>query len=256
MLIHRLSKQLQSAKSYQTILQLLSEGSDASLSLAQSARAFVLSAIYSENPRPMLVVVPGEESAKRFVANMQSFLGRDQILHFASRESYPWDSDGSDAQQVAKRIMALEALVSGEQKVMVCSSAALLRLMAPPSKDALSSLNLVLAHEYDLSELIGSLLSMGYSSLDGIKGPGTFMHKGDTLEIWPAQDQSPVRLEFFGDELERIRRMIAKTGQTISDLEEVVMYPANELHLTDQAVLTAKKLLYKKAENDEELDTI
>lgn len=253
MLIHRLSKQLQSAKSYQTILQLLSEGSDASLSLAQSARAFVLSAIYSENPRPMLVVVPGEESAKRFVANMQSFLGRDQILHFASRESYPWDSDGSDAQQVAKRIMALEALVSGEQKVMVCSSAALLRLMAPPSKDALSSLNLVLAHEYDLSELIGSLLSMGYSSLDGIKGPGTFMHKGDTLEIWPAQDQSPVRLEFFGDELERIRRMIAKTGQTISDLEEVVMYPANELHLTDQAVLTAKKLLYKKAENDEEL---
>lgn len=253
MLINRLSQQLKTAESYRTILSLLAKGGDASLSVAQSARAFILAAVFSEHPRPMVLLVPGEETAKRFVAQLQSYLGRDAVLHFASRENYPWESDASDAQQVAKRIIALEALVKGEQKIMVCSSAALLRLTAPPSEQALSPILIQLAQEYEPSDLTRKLLSLGYSSLDGVSGPGTFMHKGDTLEIWPAQEQFPVRLEFFGDELERIRTLIAKTGQTISDLEEIAIYPANELHLTDESILTAKKLLYKRAESDENL---
>ena len=94
---------------------------------------------------------------------------------------------------------------------------------------------------------------MGYTRADAADAPGLFRVQGDTVEIWAAQSTAPVRIEFFGDEIDRIRLMVASTGQTIGDEESVEISPVRELALTDDAVKRISEALYLPAQNDTEL---
>ena len=75
------------------------------------------------------------------------------------------------------------------------------------------------------------------------------MH-GDTVDVFPAQATSPVRIEFFGDEIDRIRRMVASTGQTIGELQEVSISPCREIALTDKTVGNAERALFRAAQDN------
>lgn len=93
----------------------------------------------------------------------------------------------------------------------------------------------------------------GYTPSDAADTPGLFHVHGDTVDIYPAQATAPVRIEFFGDEIDRIRRMVSSTGQTIGDEDAVEIYPVRELALTDEAIKRISAALYVPAQNDTEL---
>lgn len=88
------------------------------------------------------------------------------------------------------------------------------------------------------------LVGMGYADTGEVDAPGTFHIHGDTVDIFPAQATSPVRIEFFGDEIDRIRRMVAATGQTIGAIDEVTVAPARELAFTKETIRRAEEALY------------
>ena len=94
------------------------------------------------------------------------------------------------------------------------------------------------------------LVGMGYTGSDAADAPGLFWVHGDAVDVYPAQTTAPVRIEFFGDEIDRIRRMVASTGQTIGDEDEVEIFPCRELALTDEAVKRISAALYLPAQND------
>ena len=93
------------------------------------------------------------------------------------------------------------------------------------------------------------LVGMGYANSDAADVPGSFWVHGDAVDVYPAQAASPVRMEFFGDEIDRIRRMVRR-GQTIGDEAAVEVYPCRELALTDEAVARISAALYQPAQND------
>jgi transcription-repair coupling factor (superfamily II helicase) len=86
-------------------------------------------------------------------------------------------------------------------------------------------------------QLAETLVSRGYDRLDRLdraERPGSFSLHGDTLDIYPAGHSYPVRVEFFGELVEVIRRLVPATGQSIGTLERVEVYPAREIALTPQ----------------------
>ena len=91
---------------------------------------------------------------------------------------------------------------------------------------------------------------MGYTDAGAVDAPGSFHIHGDTVDIFPAQASAPVRIEFFGDEIDRVRRMVPSTGQTIGELAEVEIAPCREMALTDETVKRATRILYKAAQED------
>ncbi|MBQ6395046.1 MAG: transcription-repair coupling factor, partial [Atopobiaceae bacterium] len=100
-------------------------------------------------------------------------------------------------------------------------------------------------------EEVGPLLvGLGYADEGAVDEPGRFSIRGDTVDIFPAQDTSPVRIEFFGDEVDRIRRMVASTRQTIGELEEIEIMPARELALTPDTIERARRRLWAAAQED------
>ena len=158
-----------------------------------------------------------------------------------------------------RRLEALWSLQQGKPAVVVASARALLRRIAPAKEEVARPLALVAGS--DLSEepqrgiacfedLEHCLVSMGYENSGKLDGPGTFSVQGGAIDVFPGNLAYPVRLDFFGDELDEIRRFLPSTGQTISSLKQVDIFPVREFAQTDAALLRAKRAISKSAETN------
>ena len=253
MLIHRIAAQLFTAEALQTIEQALAEGQDATLAVSQSGRTLMLAAQFARTPRPMVYIVSGEDAADRAARSLAAYLGLEHVARFPERTDYPWKSTQPDDAVVAARCAALGRIAQGEPCIMVASARALLRCVPPRESRYWASTTFTVGEELPYDEVPARLVGMGYTSADAADAPGLFRVHGDTVDVFPAQATSPVRIEFFGDEIDRIRRMVSSTGQTIGDEQQVEIFPVRELALTDDAVRRISAALYAPAKNDTEL---
>ena len=253
MLIHRIAAQLYTAEALQTIEAALAEGQDATLAVSQSGRTLMLAAQFARNPRSTVYIVSGEDAADRAARSLAAYLGLEHVVRFPERTDYPWKDTQPDDAVVAARCAALGRVAQGEPVIMVASARALLRCVPPRESRYWASTTFTVGEEIPYDEVPARLVGMGYTSSDAADAPGLFRVHGDTVDVFPAQATSPVRIEFFGDEIDRIRRMVSSTGQTIGDEQSVEIFPVRELALTDDAVRRISAALYAPAKNDTEL---
>ncbi len=261
MLIHRIAAQLATSVEFRSVERVLALGDDATLAIGQSARPLLASAFFARQPRPTLVVVAGEEAADRMAAGMAAYLGRDVVERFPERRDLPWGEKTADQAVVGARCHALSRLAAGDSCVVVSSARALLRRV-PPAGDKskladgsayFSPATFRVGQALPFGDVPGELLFRGYVNAGSADQPGTFYVHGDAIDIFPAQATSPVRLEFFGDEIDDIRRVVASTGQTIGGQDKVTVYPCRELAVTPEAVKRCQRKLYRAAQEDDAL---
>ena len=238
MLIDQLASRLYSAAPMHKISALLEAGESATLAVPQSARPLVVAATYVRHPRSMLVVVSGEATAQRFANSLSAFLGRDKVMRLPLREDLPWQEKRPDSvlMTTARRCAAIDALEGGRPVAVVTSARALLRCVPPAGGDVFSPLVLRRDEEFPFETLADELVARGYERIGELDGPGTFMLRGDTLDIFPASSTYPVRAEFFGDELDGLRRIVPSTGQSIGDVDEVAIYPCREMRISSRGL--------------------
>ena len=253
MLIHRIAAQLYTAEGPQVIERALDEGKDATLAVSLSARTLMLAAQFARRPRPCVYVVSGEEAADRAARALIAYLGAEHVARFPERTDYPWKDEQPDDAVVAARCAALGRVAGGDACIMVTSARALLRCVPPSESGYWASTSFSVGEEIPFEDVPQRLVGMGYTSAEVADVPGLFHVHGDTVDVFPAQGASPVRIEFFGDEIDRIRRMVSSTGQTIGDEQRVEIYPCRELALTDDAVHRLRAALYAPAKTDTEL---
>ncbi len=253
MLIDRVSRQLFGAPELAPLLHELREGNDATLAVAQSARPLLVAALWARQPRPCFLVVSGEEAADRAGRALAGWLGRERVLRYPERRDWPWAERPADTAVIGARCEAVGRLAAGEPCVVVGSARALLRRVPPTGSGYFASSTFSVGDELDFSEASLLLVGMGYADVgesSAVREPGSFHVHGDTIDVFPAQATAPVRIEFFGDEIDRIRRMVASTGQTIGELREVTLTPCRELAFTDQTVGNASRALFRPAQDD------
>ncbi|MEE8722786.1 MAG: transcription-repair coupling factor [Eggerthellaceae bacterium] len=244
----------------------LDAGQDATLSVASSARPFLVAARFAHKPQPTLVVIAGEDAALTFARGVAAYLGDERVLAFPERDDYPFAPKEPStkrrvaaAKQAARRMQAAYALEAGRPVVVVASARSLLRLMAPPSSGAARPLVFRPGQEVaDMPEARGRALEefddvaraledAGYENTGELDGPGTFCVRGGVIDVYPGNLTFPVRLDYFGDELDEIRRIVPSTGQTISALDEVEVYPVREFSCSESLRLKAEQKLKRPA---------
>ena len=248
MLIDRVSCQLTAAPELAPLVRALDAGDDASLSVAQSARPLVLAVLWARNPRPCLLVVSGEEAADRTARALAAWLGQDVVGRYPERRDRPWADTAPDDAVIGTRCRSVARLAAGERCVIVASAHALLRRVPPAGSGYFASSTFAVGEEVPFEDVPALLVGMGYNDAGDVDAPGTFHVHGDAVDVFPAQATSPVRIEFFGDEIDRVRRMVPSTGQTIGELSEVTVAPCRELALTDETVARAERALFKAAQ--------
>lgn len=260
MLIDMLSASLAKSGALDDAWAKLDSGQDATVGVASSARPFLVAARFAADPRATLVVTAGEEAADTFARTVGAFVGEERVLRLPDYEGNPFSLDAPPQPRLhGRRLEALWSLQQGKPAVVVASARALLRRIAPAKEEVARPLALVAGSDLSgepqrgiacFEDLEHCLVSMGYENSGKLDGPGTFSVQGGAIDVFPGNLAYPVRLDFFGDELDEIRRFLPSTGQTISSLKQVDIFPVREFAQTDAALLRAKRAISKSAETN------
>jgi transcription-repair coupling factor (superfamily II helicase) len=202
--------------------------------LVGSGKALLLSYLYQENPRPILVICPKPEAALKLSEDLESFLGEDKVFHFPSWEMLPYELKIPHNEIIGRRLEVLYQLGFEKNKIIVTHFRAFLEKTLPQEIFKANTINLKSGEEYDLESLIKQLNSLGFQRADLVEEVGSYSVRGGIVDIFPYSVENPARIEFFEDKIESIREFSVLSQRSVEKLAKVIILPKREVLISDE----------------------
>ncbi len=212
-----------------------------------SSKAFLLASAFKSLKRPLLVVLPAQEAAEDFTDDLKFFLP-GQVYIYPSTELLPFEPHPAHQEIMASRVELLFRLLGGAPLVIVSAAPSLMQRVIPGKELGKRSVEIKKGAEYDRDSLLLKLQEMGYSRMSLVEERGETSVRGGILDIFPPMHPSPLRIEFFGDEVESIRLFDLSTQRSLKDLDEARILPARETVLLKEARIIARERLMERAD--------
>jgi len=197
---------------------------------------------------PTLVLAPNKALAAQLANEFRQFFPNNRVEYFVSYydyyqpEAYIAQSDTFIEKESTindeidrLRHAATAALLTRDDVIIVASVSAIYGMGSPEHYGG-QLLRLVLGVEFPLEESIKRLVNIQYDRNEVNLTRGTFRVRGDTLEVFPTYDETIVRIEYWGDQVERITRMNPVTGEVIEEMSDAWIYPATH-YVTSQEII-------------------
>ena len=179
-----------------------------------------------------LVITPDEAQATRLRQDMESF-GIKALLYPARDFSFRTLETVSREYEHA-RLKVLDKMLSGDYDAVVLSAEAATQLTVPPAMLMNNSFSVAIGEEYDIEELMLSLLRCGYTRSEQVDGPGQFAIRGGILDFYAPDSKQPCRVEFWGDAVDSIAYFDPETQRRTDMTEEIRITPAREILCSDE----------------------
>ncbi len=217
---------------YRRLLEQLrnAEGVPALTGITEAARPFVIAALASTLKQTLLVVVSDEEQAQQMAEALKAFHSNPgEIYYLPDRDALPYERLIADAQTTQQRMQTMITLVGGKRTpIVICSARVLTQPIIPPKELATSLFSLEPGQEIDLTLMLEQLYNLGYEPVTEVEEPGQFSHRGGIIDLFPPSFLRPVRVEFFGDEIESLRTFDQETQRSLNPINECTIGPARE----------------------------
>ncbi|QJA06502.1 transcription-repair coupling factor [Thermosulfurimonas marina] len=207
-----------------------------------AALALVLASFSLE--KPLLLLFPEEDPARRFVRAFNFFSGSLPEI-FPAPETPPLSEVLPSPETASQRMAVLAGLLLGRTRMVVTSVAALLRRLPPPETLREAYEYLLCGEEIPRERLRERLVSLGYERVGRVEGVGEFAVRGGVIDLWPPGYENPLRLDFFGDQLETLRTFDPRTQRGLKPLEEAYIFPARETFVTGDPEALYERLLLR-----------
>jgi transcription-repair coupling factor (superfamily II helicase) len=206
-------------------LQAFADALPARARVSEPGLPLVVSALYERVERPLVLVAP-EDGDARDIAEAAAWLLGDEHVALLPSRGVGWDSGLEPPPHlVGERARALDVLAAGG---LVCASAAALAEGMPPPAARPEPLRLAVGVELGLDAVSEALALAGYERVERADERGRFAVRGGLLDVFPATGREPLRVDFFGDEIESIRAFSPFTQRALHPVAEAVVYPAAE----------------------------
>ena len=236
--LHGLLPWVQEMPAFAELLAALRAGQmpDSPLGVPEPLRAAVAAALADQLDRPMLWVVEQPDEARAIGDALQALLTAPERVHvFPAPDALPFERIPWDPTTRELRLATLSALArwareprSGTAPVIVAPLRSLLLCTLSPEDFRADSRRLSPGHQVQLTELARSLERLGYQSAPTVSEPGQMARRGGIIDIFPPALGHPVRLEWFGDEVESIRAFDRNNQRSRESLAELDLGPAAE----------------------------
>jgi transcription-repair coupling factor (superfamily II helicase) len=180
---------------------------------------------------PLVYVAPDELTARAIVDDVGFFAGAGDaaaILLVPEIEVSPYGDVAPDPRSVGARLAALERLRANEAALVVMSVRSLLRKTIAPAAFASLCRRWAVESELERDAAIEFLVRAGYARTDVVGDPGSFAVRGGIMDVWVPIERFPARLEWFGDEIERIRVFDPDTQRSLREVESLRVHPVRE----------------------------
>jgi excinuclease ABC subunit B len=238
--IARLSDGIRRGDRYQTLLGITGSGKSATVAWT-----------VQEVQKPTLVIAPNKSLAAQLANEFREFFPRNRVEYFVSYYDYYQpeayipssdtyiEKDSSINDEIDRlRHSATSALLTRKDVIVVASVSCIYGLGSPEEyRD--HYLILHQGEERDQRSILRQLVDMNYERNDMNLTRGKFRVRGDTIEIHPAYDETAVRVELFGDEIETITVVDPLTGERVQTLEELIVFPASHYVASDERMQKA-----------------
>jgi transcription-repair coupling factor (superfamily II helicase) len=239
---------LRETQPYRDLLVTLNNGRSADdLGVIRAARPFVLGALARDWPGPVIYVTARVDRAYNVSEQLPVWVDSGRVFRFAEPAPMFYERSPWGETVIRNRLAALAALappddyLHEEQPIVVTSARAIMQRTLPVNRFRQGSMALEVGKRHHIERLLERWLKLGYEPATVVVEPGQFSRRGGVVDIYPAHAHSPVRIEFFDDEIESLRTFDPSTQRSASQSKRIVITPAREA-LPEQSPQVAQHL--------------
>ena len=227
--VEKLVSGIENGEKYQTLLGVTGSG-----------KTFTIANVVQKIQRPTLVLAHNKTLAAQLFMEFKEFFPENAVEYFVSYYDYYQpeayiattgtyiEKDLSINDEVEKlRLSATASLLSGRRDVLIVASVSCIYGIGNPTEFHNSLIHVKIGSKVSRTQLLHSLVNALYSRALNEFGRGQFRVKGDVIDIFPAYADTGIRVQFFGDEIEKIQSFDPISGSVIFNFDEINIYPAN-----------------------------
>ncbi|MEC9034916.1 MAG: transcription-repair coupling factor, partial [Actinomycetota bacterium] len=196
----------------------------------------------SSERKPMVVVLPTNVEAEKLFNDLKMFLGFEKVDFFPSWETLPFERISPGVETMGKRLRVLHRLLTCDEQleVIVTSARALAQKLS--IQEQTFPISIKTEDLIDQGELLEKLIAFGYKREYQVEHRGEVALRGSIFDIWPSTTNSPVRLDLWGDEVERLCEFGVADQRAKHDINKVEIFPCRELILNSEMVRVASSM--------------
>jgi transcription-repair coupling factor (superfamily II helicase) len=221
---------------------------DARLAVVEVARPIAIAALANlSNRRPLVVACPTGTMAAQLADDLMQFVPEDDVVLFPGWETLPFERVSPSVETMGQRLKVLWRLGNEDRapKIIVAGVRALLQKLGPGST-TVEPIIIRPGIDVDPDRLATQLVEFGYRREELVEHRGEFARRGAIFDVYPATADAPIRIDLWGDEVERLTRFGVNDQRSTNDLDSVTIFPARELMPTDDVRARAAALVAKE----------
>ena len=197
--------------------------------LPTTLAAFLITHVSRTLNKPLLVVTSDEDRAERWWDDLQAIAGEEIVRYFPAWDVNLYDRRSPSEEITRLRIETVARLASQEPTITIAPAAALVTPVIPPNALKEGTLEIRVGEEMAPEKIALHLSNSGFERVPMVDGVGQFSVRGDIVDICPFAHEHPLRIEFFGDEIESLRHFDISTQRSLHPVEFAHVLPATEL---------------------------
>lgn len=209
------------------------------LGLSPIHSAHIIDMLCGNLAKQALVILPDEASATKLVADLQAF-GLSAAVYPEREFIFNTAAEIRSHEYEQKRLQALVGLLTGTVQVVACSISAAVQRTVPPADLRRRAVTVETGKELKIETLAAVLLENGYTRCDMVEGVGQFSVRGGILDLFTTGEENPIRLEYFGDTIERMSYFDLQSQRRNESLHAFSLMPSTEVLFQSDEVLLEK----------------
>ena len=230
------------------------------LGVTGSGKTFSMANVIQDLQRPALIISPNKTLAAQLYSEFKAFFPDNAVEYFVSYYDYYQpeayvpstdtfiEKDSSINEEIERlRLAATSSLISRRDVIVIASVSCIYGLGSPDDFEALS-IEITKGHDLGRDNLLEGLVEALYNRNDMELKAGRFRVRGDVVDLFPAYANNPIRVEFWGDEVEDIREIDPISGETIRKYDSYRVYPATQYVTTKDKLEVGCKAIEKELE--------
>ncbi|WP_449459180.1 transcription-repair coupling factor [Streptococcus suis] len=205
------------------------------LGLSGPSKSLVMATAYDSIAEKIMIVTATQNDAEKLVADLTAIIGSENIYNFFTDDSPIAEFVFASKERTQSRIDSLNFLTDSTSSGILVASMAACRVLLPSSETYKGSkIQLEVGQEIEVDKLVKNLVNIGYKKVSRVLTQGEFSQRGDILDIFDMQAETPYRIEFFGDEIDGIRIFDVDSQKSLENLDEISISPASDIILSSE----------------------
>ncbi|CCI85138.1 transcriptional repair coupling factor [Lactobacillus pasteurii DSM 23907 = CRBIP 24.76] len=241
----------------QELINFISQSKQYKNSMITGANAGAFSLLLKslvENNQAVILLEENEHKAQNRYAELSNLLADDQVEIFSIDSTLATQSAVASADELSNRIKSLNLLLTRKAGIVITTPQGLQYPLSNPENFSQAKRKFSVGMEYELSELTQWLVRVGYHKEALVAKAGEFALRGDILDIYPLDSENPVRIEFFGDEIDTVKEFDLATQLSKREIDDIWVGPALDRVFSKESISQAAKQIAKEVAEAENVD--